>query len=331
MKKLFGFLAVGALTATLLAGCTSSGLQDGTYSGTSGADERGTYGVAAITIKGGKISDANYQEIQSNGLAKSAENGYTYQTSLDAMQSLSAKLVETQDINKVDMVSGATGTSNAFKAAVNSALAQADQNYKPVLRDGTYTLKTGLDSHGYYAVLTATIANNQFSEVNYQEFNQAGQTKQEAGYSYEYALNAMQQLPAKMNEVKDLSKVDDVTGASSTSAQFKSMMQMALDLAAAKDGVYNYESELDDHGYKSVGTLALHNGHIVGFQYAEVNADGVAKLDAGYPYEPALTFQSPAHMQQVISTQYGVDQVTGATSSFNNFQTTLKALVELAK
>lgn len=333
MKKLLSFLAVGALTASLLAGCASSNLKDGTYTGTSGADERGTYGVATVTIKSGKITDASYQEIQSSGKAKSAANGYTYETSLTAMETLAAKLVEVQDINKVNMVTGATGTSNAFKSAVNSALAQADKSFKAVLRNGTYTLKTGLDSHGYYAVLTATITSNLFSNVTYQEYNQAGQTKQEIGYANAAALGAIEQLPAQMNQVKDLAKVDNVTGASHTSAQFKEMMQTALSLAAAKDGVYSFEGQPDDHGNKISAKLALNNGKIVGYHYAEVNADGLSKVDpaSGYTYAAALSFLAPDHLKQIVETQYGVDQVTGATSSATNFSTTLQALVQMAK
>lgn len=333
MKRLFGILAVVALTVSLLSGCASSNLKDGTYVGTSGTDERGSYGVVTITVKSGKISDVAFDEINgSSGQPKTAEN-YTYEAAITAIGSLPAKLKETKDVAKVNAVTGATGTTDKFKAAANSALAQADKNYKAVLRNGTYTLKSGLDSHGYYSVLTATIANNQFGNVTYEEYNSENVAKKDAGYKYTEALTAIEQLPAKMNETKDLTKVDNITGATSSSTTFKNMMQMALDLAAARDGVYNYETQPDDHGYKVVAKLALNNGKIVGFDYAEVNAEGKSKVDpaAGYTWEQALTFLSRDHLKQVISTQYGVDLVTGATGSLNNVETALKALIQLAK
>lgn len=333
MKKLLGFLAVSALTVSLLSGCASSNLKDGTYVGTSGSDERGSYGVVTVTIKSGKINDVAFDEINgTDGLPKSAAN-YTYEEALTAIQELPTKLQETKDVTKVDNITGATGTTDKFKAAANSALAQADKDYKAVLRNGTYTLKTGMDSHGYYSVLTATIANNQFGDVAYEEYNSENVAKKDAGYSYTEALAAIEQLPAKMNETKDLSQVDDITGATSSSATFKGMMQMALDLAAARDGVYDYETQPDDHGYKIVASLALNSGKIIAFDYAEVNAEGKSKIDpaAGYTWEQALTFLSKDHLKQVVSTQYGVDFVTGATSSFNNMETALNALVQMAK
>lgn len=333
MKKFLGFLAIGALTIALLGGCASSNLKDGTYVGTSSSDERGNYGVVTVTVKSGKISDVAFDEINSaDDQPKTAEN-YTYEAAIAAIKSLPAKLKETKDVTKVDNVTGATGTTNKFKEGANSALAQADKNYKSVLRNGTYTLKSGLDSHGYYSVLTATIANNQFSNVAYEEYNSEDVAKKDAGYSYTEALTAIEQLPAKMNETKDLAKVDTITGATGTSNTFKSMTQMALNLAQARDGRYTYETQPDDHGYKVVAHLALNNGKIIGFSYDELNAEGKSKTDpaVGYTWQQALTFLSRDHLKQVIATQYGVDLVTGATGSHSSVETAIKALVEMAK
>ncbi|MGI6357747.1 MAG: FMN-binding protein [Bacillota bacterium] len=341
MRKFLAFLAVAAMSVAILGGCTptttepdpdpqpTSNLKDGTYVGTSEADARGGYGVVTVTIANGEISEVTFDEM-AKGAPKTSEN-YTYEEALQAIADLPGMLLETKDVEAIDNITGATGTVDKFKAAANSALAKADKDYQAVLRDGTYTLKSGLDSHNYYSQLTVTIAGNQLTEVDYNEYTAEGKTKAEAEYRYAEALAAIEQLNSQMNDTLDLAQVDDVTGATSTSNTFKSMVKMALDLAAAHDGVYTYETEADSHGYKNVATLALNNGRIVGFEYAEVNAEGVSKLDSGYSWEPALQFLAREHLQQVVENQYGVDFVTGATGSFDNVAAALQALVEMAK
>jgi major membrane immunogen (membrane-anchored lipoprotein) len=107
---------------------TAEGLPDGTYEGQSDKDERGSYGIAILTIENGKIVDAQYSEINGqDNLPKSEENGYTYEDALKAFDILPERLKEVQDVDKVDVVSKATGTSNKFKTAAKNALYKASQ------------------------------------------------------------------------------------------------------------------------------------------------------------------------------------------------------------
>lgn len=340
MRKFFAFLAVAAISVAILGGCTptatepdpgpTSNLKDGTYTGTSDVDARGGYGVVTVSIVNGELSDVAFEEI-ANGVAKSADN-YTYEEALQAIADLPGLLLETKDVDdSFDAVTGATGTVDKFRAAAKSALTKADKDYQAVLRDGTYTLKSGQDARGYYSQVTVTIAGNQLSEVDYNEYTAEGKTKAEAEYRYTEALAAIEELNNQLNETLDLAQVDDITGATSTSEAFKDMVQMAMNLAVAHDGVYTYETEPDSHGYRNKATLALHQGKIIGFEFAELNADGVSKVDAGYAWEPALQFLAREHMQQMVANQYGVDFVTGATGSFENVTEALQALVVMAK
>ena len=106
---------------------TPEGVKDGTYEGKTDKDERGNYGVAKITVKDGKITEAEYTEYTEDDKPKSKENGYEYEPTLDAMKELPEQLIETQDVDKIDTYTGATGTTNKFKTAVMNALKQGTQ------------------------------------------------------------------------------------------------------------------------------------------------------------------------------------------------------------
>ncbi len=106
---------------------TAEGLADGTYEGRTDKDERGNYGVAKIKVEGGKIVEAEYTEYTDDDKPKSKENGYEYEPTLDAIRELPEQLIETQDVDKIDTYTGATGTTNKFKAAVKNALKEGAQ------------------------------------------------------------------------------------------------------------------------------------------------------------------------------------------------------------
>jgi len=101
---------------------TPEGVKDGTYEGKTDKDERGNYGVAKITIKDGKITEAEYTEYTGDDKPKSKENGYEYEDALKAIEDLPKQLISTQDVDKIDTYTGATGTTNKFKTAVKNAL-----------------------------------------------------------------------------------------------------------------------------------------------------------------------------------------------------------------
>lgn len=104
---------------------TGEGLKDGTYEGQSDTDDRGSYGIVKLTIEGGKIKDVEYTEINGKDKKpKSKENGYDYEPALEAMEDLPEALEEKQDVDQVEVVSKATGTTNKFKTAAKNALAK---------------------------------------------------------------------------------------------------------------------------------------------------------------------------------------------------------------
>lgn len=339
-RRLSALALVLVLVASvaLVAGCGGTkipNVKDGTFVGTTPADERGSYGIATITIKGGKYTDVQYVEINGSTHTPKAAPDYTYQDGLNAIAQLPKDLVAKQDIDKVDVVAKATGTSNTFKTAVKSALANANKNAKTGMVDGTFEITTPADTHGYYKKGSITVAGGAVTAVTYNEYDANNKTKAEIGYPHQEAVDAIASLPgALMAAGGDVSKVDAVANATSTSGAFKSMMQTLEWLAAAKDGVYTTEGQPDTHGYKVVAKLVINGHKIVDASYDEINVQlNVSKTDpaAGYTHQPAIDALKTLP-GAFIKAQFtgGVDSVASATSTSTSFKTTMDQLLQNA-
>jgi major membrane immunogen (membrane-anchored lipoprotein) len=166
MKK-WAFVLIAAVAAvSLLAGCggsqkdsagnskkdsVSNGksqsheYRDGTYTAKSSPDERGAIGEITLVIEKGRITKADYKGIMKNGKLKDQDYGKTNgkienqefyrkaQIAVKAMPSYPAKLLETQSVDSIDAVSGATVSYRQFSEAVKAALKQASPvDSKPV-------------------------------------------------------------------------------------------------------------------------------------------------------------------------------------------------------
>jgi major membrane immunogen (membrane-anchored lipoprotein) len=94
-------------------------------------------GELTVTIQQGKITQADYKGIQKDGKIKDADYGKTNgkienpefykkaQQGLKGAMTYGPRLLETQDLDKVDSVSGATLSYRQFTEAGHKALEQA--------------------------------------------------------------------------------------------------------------------------------------------------------------------------------------------------------------
>jgi major membrane immunogen (membrane-anchored lipoprotein) len=98
---------------------------DGTFTGESKRDDNSQYGKVDLMIKDGRITQVDYEEYDSQGNVKG--ESYPYQKAIEAQSTLEERLIETQDPEAVDNVSGATSTWNKFKEAAAAALKEAEQ------------------------------------------------------------------------------------------------------------------------------------------------------------------------------------------------------------
>lgn len=110
---------------------------DGSYDGESSPDEWGGVLKAHITIKEGKISEVSIENLDGAGNEKGEDYGKQdgeikneglYRIAQEAVKNTKEyplKLMETQNIDDVDTIAGATVSNKAFKEAVNAALKDA--------------------------------------------------------------------------------------------------------------------------------------------------------------------------------------------------------------
>ncbi|MFD7308807.1 FMN-binding protein [Promicromonospora sp. NPDC059942] len=95
---------------------TSSGLQDGTYQGSTVSTRWGPVQVQ-ITVSGGRITDAQALQQPSGNGTDEQINGY-------AIPVLDGEVLDAQSA-QIDMVSGATVTSTGYLGSLQSAIDQA--------------------------------------------------------------------------------------------------------------------------------------------------------------------------------------------------------------
>lgn len=133
------------LTGLALAGCSEpvatdvadGGFADGSYTGLSAPDDTGAFGEISITIAGSDITAAEFLLKEADGALKDADYGKTNgeiineevyaraQAGIAAAPVYAARLVETDDLAEVDLVTGASLSHAQFVEAVTDALAQA--------------------------------------------------------------------------------------------------------------------------------------------------------------------------------------------------------------
>ena len=95
-------------------------------------DDRGWRSAVAVIVEDGKIVSALFDEYNKDALYKNVDEDYAENmqgqsgtTPAKAAEALTKSLLEKQDPNGVDAVSGATGTFESFKSLANEALANA--------------------------------------------------------------------------------------------------------------------------------------------------------------------------------------------------------------
>ncbi len=112
--------------------------KDGTYEGQSRAayTDEPYWGIVHFTLKSGKftdilfmVRDSNLHETFDAKYEKHFEDIPEYikqcRNDWNGVQTYPKKLVETQDLNKVDAMSGATWSHNIFRASMEEALKKA--------------------------------------------------------------------------------------------------------------------------------------------------------------------------------------------------------------
>ncbi|UUX33947.1 FMN-binding protein [Fundicoccus culcitae] len=229
-------------------------LQDGEYTLESDADEHGWSSRFTLVVADGEITEVNYDMEDADGNLKTEDEEYNQMMEdvsgtafADAVEELTAQLLETQNPDEVDVVSGATDTSEDFKeyaqllvdAAVEGNEETIMVSANAELQDGEYSLVTDADEHGWAHHFTIVVADGEITEVNYDMEDAEGNLKTEdeeynqmmedvSGTAF---ADAVEELTAQLLETQNPDEVDVVSGATDTSESFKKYAQLLIEAA----------------------------------------------------------------------------------------------------
>lgn len=123
------------IVALMLSACGGPKLKDGSYTHQSSKDENGGYSEVTITIekgkfttcsqtlfdKDGKVKDESYGKLLNENLYKVAQGA------IQAAAEYPKKLVEIQDIDQVDAITGATQSHALFVESVKAIIEKATE------------------------------------------------------------------------------------------------------------------------------------------------------------------------------------------------------------
>lgn len=224
-------------------------LEDGVYNAEAADfDDHGWKAIATVVVKDGKITNVFFDEINQEGLLKSFDTEYANNMKaksgtipFEAQVSLSASLIEKQNIESVDAVTGATHTAESFKALVNEALSGKPVEAKGTYKDGLYkSMDKDFDDHGWKSMAAVVVKDGKIVSAFFDQIN-----KEDGHYKstdIEYAKNmeakanmtpnkASEMLINSLVEKQDVSAVEAVAGATHSSDSFKALLDTALSYA----------------------------------------------------------------------------------------------------
>lgn len=221
-------------------------LQDGTYTlEETDLDENGWKVFMEITVEDGKIVSSNYNYENADGELKTDDESYqemmkdkTGVGPQEFVKQLNDNLVATQDAQLVDIVTGATHSSEAFLNYAQQLIQAAQsgdtetiviQN-TAALQDGEYALaEKNIGSTGWKVIMDMTVEGGQITNVDYNYLNAEDQLKTDDDEYQELmteksGTGPQDYIPAlneNLIETQDPAEVDIVTGATHSAEVFK--------------------------------------------------------------------------------------------------------------
>lgn len=221
-------------------------MQDGTYTlEETDFDDNGWKVFMEMTVEDGKITSSNYNYEDADGQLKTEDEEYQEMMKDNSgvgpqefVKQLNEGLVATQDAQLVDIVTGATHSSEVF---VNYAqqLIQAAQNghtetitidNMAALQDGAYSLaEKNIGSTGWKVIMDITVEDGKITAADYNYLNAEDQLKTDDDEYQELmkdqsGTGPQDYIPAlneNLIQTQDAADVDIVTGATHSAEVFK--------------------------------------------------------------------------------------------------------------
>ncbi|MBY9077796.1 FMN-binding protein [Paenibacillus sp. HN-1] len=239
-----------AATAAPSAATAEGAFKDGVYKAQYDRnDVRNWKAYVELTVEGGKITKAYYDYSNDAGELRSKNEAYIKGfsaankfTPREAFDKLGEELVASQNA-EVDAVSGATHSSRNFNELAAAALEKAKAGdtaaaVVPLYEDGTYKVSAdAFDDHGWKPQLDLEIKDHQIAGVQFDYVNKDGKLKTEdADYkaameakSKTYPAKYTEELEKQLIDKQQIGSVDAVSGATTSSNNFKALVEYALD------------------------------------------------------------------------------------------------------
>ena len=278
-----------------------------------------------------------------------------------AISDIPAAIVAANSAN-VDVVSGATITSDAIKEAVEIAQSQHGGNVNGGLQDGTYTVEDKVfGDTGWIETLEIVVENGEITDVTWTSLNAEGLNKldddeYQAIMTQTDGLGPQDFIPGLENallEAQNPADVDVISGATGTALKFIEYAKLAVEAAkegntevivvnnGMQDGTYTVEDkEFGETGWIETLEIVVVDGEITDVTWTSLNEEGLNKLDDD-EYQEIMTQTDGLGPQDFIpglenalleaQNPAGVDVISGATGTAEKFIEYAKLAVAAAK
>jgi len=303
-----------------------------TFIGYSDASDHG-YAMAVVTIEDNRISEVILKEFTELSVEKDFST-YEYPPSVEANTLLPQRFIEVQG-TEVDLIAGATASSNRYKQAVERALISAKkEESERQYFDGVFQGRSKADNHGY-GIALVEIKDDKITSVELKEVDEKGELKDFSTYPHEPSRKAHKELPQWFVQ-SNSPNIDNFTGATHSTDKYKEAVENALVKAAIKkdlpdliDGTYVAVSDVSSQGYSSAA-VTIENDMIMQVDLREYDQNSVEKDFASYEYEPSVNANRELPWAFVAIQSFDVDIVTGATYSSQQYIQAVKRALEKA-
>ncbi|MBE5952127.1 MAG: hypothetical protein E7260_11160 [Lachnospiraceae bacterium] len=299
--------------------------KDGVYEVKADADDKGNYAFVSVTVEGGKITAATWDEVYSGSLKStlSKEGKYVMKPVWQTQsESVCQYVVDNQTTAGIanekgytDVVSGVSINVAGAVGLLEDCMQQANSGNG--LKDGVYEVKAAADEKGNYAFVTVTIEGGKITSVTWDEVYN-GSLKSVLSTTGKYVMKPVWHTQAErvcqyvvdnqstagiMNEK---GYTDVVSGVSINVAGAVGLLDQAIAQANGKDGVYEVKANADDKGNYAFVSVTVEGGKITAATWDEVyngSLKSTLSKEGKYVMKPVWQTQSESVCQYVVDHQ----------------------------
>jgi uncharacterized protein with FMN-binding domain len=192
------------------------------YVGYSEAPKGDGYVEARVVLDGEEITSVEL--IEYNGKGQQKGESYSYDAWHDAVDTLPGRFTEANNAD-IEIVSGATQTSEKAIEAVEMALAKAEGDSQ---FEGTFMGVSDKSDYGYQAVVWATIEGGEITDLRLEELSEG--SFKDSSYDYEAFHEAKSTIKEEMLD-QGTYEVDTYSGATGSSNRFMTAVERAFEKA----------------------------------------------------------------------------------------------------